>query len=280
MNSISDERGDKLLCFTKEKRDAESGQSGYDYYIGVSCALSSLYLIALRTAAELADTIGKQADAANMRGRIPTLKKSILEAFWRTDKNLFADAIVADKDTDTFSVNASFGAWMAGVVPEESRPEFKENLARLITPIFKNGFDPADGATFHPAYGFYFFNQLYQNGMAEIAENCIKTGWGWQLAQGLKTTIEHFTIDTGSRCHAWTASPTYMLSRYALGVKCDIDTGLDNVVIDIMPGSLQWAKGVYPHAKGPVSVAWHKENGCVVVDKIEVPDGVRVTVQP
>jgi hypothetical protein len=120
---------------------------------------------------------------------------------------------------------------------------------------------------------------MYKTGMYKTAENCMREGWGWLLAKGLKTTPEHFTLEE-SQCHAWTSSPAYMMSRYILGVNFDIRQGLNNVILNVKAtDNIKWAKGVFPHPLGGIEVSWHKdENGAVVFDKIAAPDGVDVKI--
>ena len=40
----------------------------------------------------------------------------------------------------------------------------------------------------------------------------MKQEWGWMLANGLKTCAEFFSLDY-SLCHAWSANPTWYLSK-------------------------------------------------------------------
>ncbi|MCL2665827.1 MAG: hypothetical protein FWE82_09445, partial [Defluviitaleaceae bacterium] len=274
LHAIADEHPKKLLCFVKQSKDAEGGQSGSDVHMGVSCTLSCLYLMTLRTTAKLAEAIEKKDDLHKMRGYISVLERSIPETFWVGEKSLFKN----NGETESFTLHANMFAWIVGLVPENALDGFKTKINGLLNPVYNNGFDSAAGSTFHAAYGYYFFDHLYKNGMAPAAEECIKLGWGWFLAKGLKTTPEHFNVDE-SRCHAWTSTPMYALSRHALGVKCDLETGLGHVVIDVKPGTLEWAKGTFPHAKGTIEIEWHKENGKIIFDKAAVPNGVTYEIK-
>jgi len=279
-NKIADKRDDLLLCVhpmpDEDKYEKSGKRSGNAEARGVNCNYSSLYLLALRNAVYLAGEIGETDGVQDMKNRIAILEKSIPAAFWDADKKVFRDNL----ETDSQTVFASLWTLIAGGVPADIMPELLANMRKIMLPFFDNGYDPKDGYAFNPPYGHYFLDILYKYGLAEIAESCMKEGWGWMLAQGLKTTTEHFNM-RDSRCHAWGANPAYALSRHVLGVNFDVTTGLDNIIIDIKPGSVEWAKGVFPHRLGGVEIEWRKdkENGRVIVDSVVVPAGATYTIK-
>ena len=278
-NALSDLREDKLLDADppdpddpNDKRTRHLGDGGCTNNKGINCIFTCLYLIALRGARFLAFETGKDKDRADMSGRIEILEKSIPAAFWDEGKGLFSD----NTEMKYFSPHASLFAVRAGVVSGGKLAVIRETLAPLLVPFFKNGYDASGGAAFTTSYGYYMLDSLYKAGMYDIAEYCMKEGWGWFLSKGLKTTPEHFDLEA-SRCHAWTASPAYMMGRYILGVNFDIERGLDNVIIDVKADGVKWAKGVFPHPLGDIEVSWHKgESGEIIFDKTAAPDGVTV----
>jgi hypothetical protein len=282
-SKIADERDDKLLCMSKrppnqqpQKPAGKQSRSGNSYSHGVSAMFSNLYLLALRNAVFMAGEIGETSGVQDMNERIAILEKSIPATFWDSEKMAFSD----DSEKEYFTVHGSLYPLIAGSVPDDIMPVLLKNLKKIILPFFDNGYDPKDGYAFNPPYGHYFLDILYKAGLADVAESCIKEGWGWMLAQGLKTTTEHFTT-RDSRCHAWGANPTYVLSRHVLGINYDVTTGLNNIIIDIKPGSVEWAKGVFPHHLGGIEIEWRKdkETGKIIVDSVVVPAGVTYTVK-
>ncbi|MCL2772847.1 MAG: hypothetical protein FWD71_05815 [Oscillospiraceae bacterium] len=286
-NRLSDEREDYLLCADppdksnpNDRRTGHLGDGGCTNNKGINCIFTCLYLIALRGAYFLAGAIDKTDDANNMKKRIDVLEKSI-QKFWNEEKGLFADNL----DMKDFSPHASLFAIRAGVVANKNGKFDKldiiqKSLEPMLTPFFKNGYDPSKGAAFTTSYGYYMFDSLYKAGMYKTAENCMKEGWGWFLAKGLKTTPEHFSL-AESQCHAWTSSPAYIMSRYILGVNFDISTGLNCVIIDVKTDSIKWAKGTFPHPSGDIEISWHKDGGTgkIIYDKISAPDGVDVEIR-
>ena len=281
-NALSNEREDYLLDADppdpknpNDKRTRHLGDGGFSNNRGINCIFSCLYLIVLRGMQFLAKEIGKEKDFEDISKRIEVLEKSIPAAFWNEEKGLFSD----NTEMKYFSPHASLFAVRAGVVSEDKFDIIRKNLEPLLNPFFKNGYDGFGGTAFSTSFGFYMLDGMYKTGMYKTAENCMKEGWGWLLSKGLKTTPEHFTL-AESQCHAWTASPAYIMSRYILGVNFDIKQGLNNVILDVKADSVKWAKGVFPHPLGDINIEWHKdENDKIVFDKISAPDGVTVKIK-
>jgi len=264
---LSDEREDKLLCAEKpagnwprepeDNRTGFIGEGGRVDNTGINCMFSCLYLIALREALDMAKAVA-QTDVADLEKRIAILEKSIPAAFWNEEKGLFADTTAHDR----FSPHPSVYAVNAKVVSPEQRDRLRTTLPPLFQPFFINGLDPTDGVRFETSYGYYMLLALYDLDLPEVAEHCIKEGWRYFLLKGLKTTSEHFDIGN-SQCHAWASHPTYMMSRYVLGVSYDGVTGQVNV--NPQPGSVTWAKGTVPHPDGLLEVEWKLVDGEYVV---------------
>lgn len=59
---------------------------------------------------------------------------------------------------------------------------------------------------------------------------------------------------------AWSASPTYVLSRSVLGVNPTAPEYASYTVVP-QPGDLTWAKGTIPTPKGNVTVSWRLVSG-------------------
>jgi len=57
-----------------------------------------------------------------------------------------------------------------------------------------------------------------------------------------------------SLCHAWGASPLYLIGKYYLGVK-PTKPGYSEYVVEPALGGLQWIEGKVPTPKGNISVS-------------------------
>jgi hypothetical protein len=280
---LSDERSDGLLRGERPAGDWPRhpvdnltgfyGDGDRTENEGINGIFSCFYLFVLRGAAEMAKALSTD-ELGDLQQRITKLEKSIPDAFWNEEKGLYAD----NTDHERFSPHASLYALHAGVTTPEQLVRLRKNIPPLLTPFFTNGYDSSDGFVFQTCYAYHMLNALYKLGLSETAEQCMRDGWRFFINKGLVTTSEHFDLSS-SNCHAWAASPTYILSRYALGVYFDAGSDSGDVIIQIHPGTLTWAKGRYPHPLGAVEVAWHKENGKVIVDHVSVPEGVSYTIR-
>jgi alpha-L-rhamnosidase len=283
-NSLADEHPGLLLdseWHLKRKIKANYGGFHGDLQVakglmdntGLHCVFTCSYLLALKAEAKLAIALGKTTEAASMQARIDKLTKSIPEYFWDADKECFADN---DKHT-THSAHANLFAIRANVVEESKMPLVKNYIRTSMKSVFLNGYDPSAGCIMSPNFAFYLFDGLYKAGMADVAECLIKQGWGWMLAQGLKTCPEYFSTEP-SLCHAWSASPMFYLSKNILGVQFTDAPDLSKVEIKVQTTDLAFAEGTFPHPLGVIAVKWHTERGKRIFDYVKVPEGVKYTI--
>lgn len=283
-HELADEREDLLLdseWHIKRKINAHYGgfhgdnamAAGHLDNTGIHCMFSCTYLIALQCAAKLAEAIGKLDDEKELERRIRILEKSILEKFWDDEKNCFSDNF----ERKTHSTHANLFIVRAGIANEKQLQAIRAHVAKELKSLFINGYGAKDGVMFSPAFAFYIFDGLYKADLIETAENAIKQGWGWMLSQGLKTCPEFFTQEF-SLCHAWSACPTYYLSKYGLGIHYPKAPNLDEVEIRVKAHHIQGVEGVYPHPKGDIEIKWHMEGTQRIFDVVKGPEGVNITI--
>ena len=119
---------------------------------------------------------------------------------------------------------------------------------RVITPFFSN----------------FAFDALIRNGEMKFVADRIKECWGFMLEIGLTTCLEVF--DTRwSHCHQFSSCPTWMLSRYVLGLEKDFYLGKNHFTLDLAPGDVNSAKGFIPLADGGgADISWKKSNGSII----------------
>ena len=282
-HNLSDGRPDKLLDADWPSKHGVAAHYGgfhgdgaaqwYQSRTGVHCVLSCTYLMAIRAAMQLAKVLGKKADFAALQRRGAILVKSIPHTFWNAERRCYADNIAHE----TFSPHASLLAVMCEAAKPGQIPSIRQHVRAQLQSLFCNGYDPADNCKASPHYAYYLFDGLYRLGLSDTAESLMRQGWGWMLGQGLKTCAEHFALDS-SHCHAWSASPTYYLSRHVLGVRFPLAPNLDMVEIRVQTNSISCAEGAFPHPKGVIEVKWHIEGGRRVFDHVRAPAGVKVRI--
>ena len=252
-----------------------SGAGGNSDNFGGNCLYSCFYLLVLKQARKLAEVIGRKEEAREMQKRIDILTRTIPETFWNAEKGCFKDSLSSER----YTVHTNLYAVQAGIVGGEKLEPVKKFLKRELKSVFINGYDPSGGIIISTNDGIHLFEGLYGTGLPDTAMAVMRQAWGWFLVKGLKTCAEHF--DTGlntSLCHAWSASPTYYLSRHVLGVRYNIAADPDTVEIDVQAPGIDWAEGAYPHPKGVVKVKWHMEGEKRIFDDIEAPEGIGVKI--
>ncbi len=96
----------------------------------------------------------------------------------------------------------------------------------------------------------------------------------WKIIPGNGTFQEFWDAEPGrsSRCQGWSASPTFDLTTYVLGVR-PMTPGFDTMTIDPYLGTLGRVAGRVPTPHGWVTVA----SDGVDVD-VEIPPGIRAIV--
>jgi len=279
-NELSDEREDGLLdAEWHTKRGKESHYNGFTgdnqsgmRYDGINSVFSSMYLSALRAAAQLADRLEDLAVVRDCRCRYEKVKASVNQLCWDEKIGSYADTL----EKKNFSSQAAIIAIRAGVPNAAQTQALRKFMKDAMGSLFVNGHNPDGGVLVSPHFCFYLFEALYQIDLPELAEKLMREGWSWMMSLGTKTCTEFFS-QKGSWCHAWAASPAYYLSRHALGVQISENPDSDDVEICVQT-SLDWAEGVYPHPKGPIHIKWHLENGKRVFDRVEAPEGVSITI--
>lgn len=279
-HDLSDEREDGLLDAEWHlKRGKESRYHGFHgdnqsnmRRDGINSTFSTMYLLALQSAAKLADRLNDTATAVDCRRRYKHVKDSVNRLCWDEQTGSYADTI----EKKIFSPQAAASAIRAGVPDAGQLRALRKFMEKTVAHLFPNGKTPDGGPVVSPHFCFYLFDALYRLDLPELAESLIREGWSWMMTIGTKTCTEFFSRN-GSWCHAWAASPAYYLSKHALGVQIPDDPKQNEVEIRVQSG-LQQAEGTWPHPAGPIHVKWHMENGKRVFDCVEAPKGVNVTI--
>lgn len=95
----------------------------------------------------------------------------------------------------------------------------------------------------------FFFHHtlpiLIEHGEMDFVLEQMRTCWGWALNLGLTTWPEVFD-PRWSHCHQWSGCPTWILSRYVLGLHARFDLGENFFELKLHPGDLSSASGHLP----------------------------------
>jgi hypothetical protein len=114
---------------------------------------------------------------------------------------------------------------------------------------------------------FYELEALCAMGEQKYVLNEMKNYWGgmlnlgatsfWEAYDPSNKGAEHYAMygrEFGkSLCHAWGASPLYLLGKYYLGVK-PTSPGYATYEIKPLLGGLQWMQGIVPTPTGNIEI--------------------------
>ncbi len=209
------------------------------------CAEQLLLMRALESMSRLAGVIG--VDGSGYADRFADLRAKVDAFFWDAEKGAYIDSYHSGKRHVTRHANIL--ALLFGYAQGEKRERILQNVlyndkvTAIRTPYFK----------------FYELDALCQAGDLPEVTRRMKAYWGAMLEGGATSVWEEYSPDEPmeaqygmygdpfgkSQCHAWGASPIYLLGRYYLGV---VPTAPGWEAFDVRPdqGDLEWFEGSVP----------------------------------
>ena len=151
-----------------------------------------------------------------------------------------------------------------------------ETKQRLLDNVLLN---PAVPAITTPYMRFYELEALCQMGMQEHVLGEMKSYWGGMLRLGATTFWEKYNPEEQgtehlamygrpygkSLCHAWGASPIYIIGRYFLGVR-PVKPGYEEYEVRPVLAGLEWMEGDVPTPFGKIHVRIDKTSVTVHSD--------------
>ena len=226
-----------------------------DGHAGVSGPINLQLVLALQALAELELICGEPELSARYQRWSRQLSTALHERLWDEGRGMMWD----DVNCTSASQHSQAMAILAGVLsPEES--------------IRAAGAMQSDGALLQarPYFLHYVFEAFKKLGRIEPFSTGLEP-WRKFVAQGLKTTPEHFE-DGRSDCHAWSAHPMFHVMTSVLGIR-PVSFGFEQLIIRPQLGELSEASGEMIHPKGVVRVQLQR-HGDRLTGEVELPDGV------
>lgn len=186
---------------------------------GAVCAEQMLLLRSLEAYAKCADILGVTCDA--IRERIAVLRDKINVCYWDTEKGAFIDSFESGKRNVTR--HANIFALLFGYADEQQ-------IESIIHNVILNDAVPGIKT---PYFKFYELEAMCRIGRMDYVAEQIESYWGGMINAGATSFWEEYTPDVApekqlgmyeikygkSLCHAWGASPIYLIGRYFLGVR-------------------------------------------------------------
>ena len=230
---------------------------------GVLCFEQILLMKAMETMAVCAKLLG--INKSCYRVRAEELRNKIKQTFWSYDLKAYYHAIeegVLNKQITKFP---NMFAILYGLSYQEEQQEIMQSvmLNADIPPITT------------PYMRFYELEACCLAGTQVLQE--IRDYWGGMLREGATSFWEKYVpTETGTQhlamygrpygkslCHAWGASPIYLLGKYFLGVR-PTKPGYAEYEIHPSLGDLEWMQGTVPTPRGLIHIFMSRH--CVKID--------------
>lgn len=262
----------------------------------VTGALDALYAAALDDFASLADAVMADSRAAADARASAERTRLAFESLWDEAAGVYVDAADRKGPRRRVSQQTNAIAIVAGCAPRERWPRMLDYILDesriVITPTIsdnmaaylKQRMDPAEHMKFDVEHDVVaaqpFFSHIVHDAIVRagrrdlIPARCMK--WWPQIERGDSAFEEYWGArdGSGSRCHAWSATPTYDLTTWVLGVR-PAAPGYSRAEIAPHFGSLMHLEGRVPTPHGLIEVKLDREAGGEVV----IPDGITAVVR-
>lgn len=209
-----------------------------------------------------AKQIGDEAAAATYGSLSEKIRATTLRLFWDGTKGGLLHHRVDGETKSMLTKHASMFAITYGYLKQEQR-------ASVIRHVLLN---PEVPRIRTPYMRFHELAVLCESGEHDYVRKEILSYWGGMMEQGATSFWEEYDPSAAddehysmygmpfgkSLCHAWGASPIYLIGKYFLGVK-PLSHGYETFVVEPHLGGLAWLKGTIPTPKGEVEIDMNEE---------------------
>lgn len=247
---------------------------------GEACAPNCLLVGALHTAVDLARMVGNGALAQRWMAVREQAIAALNARLWDEDRGVYVDSCVRGVQGRRVSQQSNAAAIAFGVAPRQRwgrilRAIFDETRLKLTSsgwsePHRTDFDDEHDVVLAQPFFMHHVHRALAAAGRYEALVENVRRRWGAMLDAGATTLWEHWT-GWASRCHAWSATPTFDLSTEVLGVR-PLASGFSRFAVEPHLVGLTWAKGAFPTPHGDITVSWERADGKFRIE-VTAPEG-------
>ena len=221
---------------------------------GTLCFEQILLMKAMETMAVCSKLLNIKTD---YRVKSESLRNKIKQTFWSYEQKAYYHAIENGKINKQITKFANMFAILYGLAYEEERHEIMQSV--MLNPVI----DPITT----PYMRFYELETLCIDGLQEQVLHEMKAYWGGMLREGATSFWEKYNPEEKgaqhlamygrpygkSLCHAWGASPIYLIGKYFLGVR-PTKPGYEEYEVHPALGGLEWMEGDVPTPFGKIHV--------------------------
>ncbi len=224
---------------------------------GEVSTIQLLFYRSLEAISEISQLVGKSDQALYYQEQADKLKEPIMDVFWSEDKGGFVHHRVDGKLGEKVTKYPNMFALLYGYLNKDQADKVKTNVLlnddvqKIKTPYMR----------------FFELASLCEIEEYDVVLEEIRDYWGGMLELGATTFweeydpsqkgTEHYEMYDEkygkSLCHAWGASPIYILAKYFLGVR-PVTAGYETFIVEPQLGGLDWIEGKVPIGAGEVEV--------------------------
>ena len=222
---------------------------------GILCFEQILLMKSMETMALCAKLLG--INKSDYRVKSEELRNKIKQTFWNYEKKAYFHAIEDGQMNRQITKFPNMFAILYGLAYEEERREIMKSV--MLNPAI----DPITT----PYMRFYELETLCIDGLHTQVLQEMRDYWGGMLREGATSFWEKYVpSEQGTQhlamygrpygkslCHAWGASPIYLIGKYFLGVK-PTKPGYAEYEIRPSLGDLEWMQGTVPTPHGLIHV--------------------------
>jgi hypothetical protein len=217
-----------------------------------------LFCRSLETMQLCASLLGEAEEAGRYAELAKALKAKLLPVFWNESKKALVHNVEGGRQSEQVNKFPNMFALLLNYLDEEKQQTVMEQVMlndavlKITTPYMR----------------FYELAAMCEFGhQAEVLPE-MKSYWGGMLKEGATSFWEKYNPEEHgtqhlamygrpygkSLCHAWGASPVYLLGKYYLGVK-PVKPGYEEFAIQPTLGGLQWMEGTVPTPNGEIKLS-------------------------
>jgi alpha-L-rhamnosidase len=216
-----------------------------------------LFARSLEAMSLCADINNDKTNAVDYKKLAADIKGKVFSIYWNKDKNALVHSRVDGKQTENVTRYANMFGIFFNYFTEEQKQAVKQHvllndsIQKITTPYMR----------------FYELEALCAMGEQTYVLNQMKDYWGgmlnlgatsfWEEYNPTKKGTEHLAMYGRkfgkSLCHAWGASPIYLLGKYYLGVS-PTAPGYETYTVQPQLGGLQWMQGKVPTPNGDIEL--------------------------
>ena len=226
---------------------------------GTLCFEQILLMKAMETMALCAKLLG--INKSDYRVKSEELRNKIKQTFWSYDLKAYYHAIEEGRMNTQITKFPNMFAILYGLAYEEERREIMQSVM----------LNPDIPTITTPYMRFYELETLCIDGLHTQVLQEMRDYWGGMLREGATSFWEKYVpSEQGTQhlamygrpygkslCHAWGASPIYLLGKYYLGVR-PTKPGYEEFEVRPSLGDLEWLQGDVPTPHGMIHVEMNR----------------------